>query len=90
MKTTWILVADSSSSDLALKTLIADDPDLHVDDIGDAAAALQALGEQNYSIFLMDLMMVGLLTERGCQLLTVLSTLPVSLNWFQTLETTTL
>jgi DNA-binding NtrC family response regulator len=63
-----ILVADNDSTGLALKKLIANDPDLHVDNIEDGAAALQALSEQNYSIFLVDLMMsslggIGLMEE---------------------------
>jgi DNA-binding NtrC family response regulator len=63
-----ILVADNDSTGLALKKLIVNDPDLHVDDIEDGAAALQALTEQNYSIFLVDLMMptlggIGLMEE---------------------------
>jgi DNA-binding NtrC family response regulator len=55
-----ILVADSDSTCQALKRLVTDDPDLQVDDLGDAGSALRALNEQNYSIFLMDLMMPGL------------------------------
>jgi DNA-binding NtrC family response regulator len=51
-----ILVADNDSTGLGLQKLVANDPDLQVDDIKDGAAALQALSEQNYSIFLMDLM----------------------------------
>lgn len=63
-----ILVADSDSTGLALKKLSANDPDLQVDHIGEGAAALQALSEQNYSIFLVDLMMptldgIGLMQE---------------------------
>src|SRR5262245_9975552 len=55
-----ILVADSDSTCQVLRKLAADDGDLHIDDIGDGNAALQALSEQNYSIFLMDLMMASL------------------------------
>jgi DNA-binding NtrC family response regulator len=55
-----ILVADNDSTCEALKKLATNDSDLHVDGIADSAAALQALSEQSYSIFLMDLMMPGL------------------------------
>jgi DNA-binding NtrC family response regulator len=55
-----ILVADNDSTCDALKKLTTDDPDLQVDDVGHADAVLHALSEQNYSIFLMDLMMPGL------------------------------
>jgi DNA-binding NtrC family response regulator len=54
-----ILVADNDSVSVALKKIAANDPDLQIDDIGDGAAALQALAEQNYSILLVDLMMLG-------------------------------
>jgi DNA-binding NtrC family response regulator len=55
-----ILVADNDASCLALKKLVANDPDLQVDEVGDSAAALQALNDQNYSILLMDLLMPSL------------------------------
>ena len=63
-----ILIADNDSTGLALKKLIGADPELQVDEIADGAAALQALSEQNYSIFLVDLMMpslggIGLMEE---------------------------
>lgn len=55
-----ILIADNDSTGLALKKLIVNDPEIHVDAITDGAAAIQALCEQNYSIFLVDVMMSGL------------------------------
>jgi DNA-binding NtrC family response regulator len=55
-----ILVADSDSTCQALKKLVVDDPELQVDGTDDGAAALHALSEQNYSIFLVDLRMPGL------------------------------
>jgi DNA-binding NtrC family response regulator len=51
-----ILVADSDSTCVSLKKLASIEPELHVDDIADGTAALHALSEHNYSIFLMDLM----------------------------------
>ncbi len=63
-----ILVADNDSTCLALRKLAANDDDLQVDDVGDGAAALQALSDQNYSVFLVDMMMpalggIGLMEE---------------------------
>lgn len=55
-----ILIADNDSTGLALKKLIVNDPEIHVDAIADGAAAIHALCEQNYSIFLVDVMMPGL------------------------------
>src|SRR5262245_49227797 len=55
-----ILVADNDSTCDVLKKLATNDSDLQVDGIADSAAALEALNEQSYSIFLMDLMMPGL------------------------------
>ncbi len=55
-----ILVADSDSTCQTLKKLAEEDPAIQVDDITDGAEALLALGEQNYSVFLMDLMMPGM------------------------------
>src|SRR5262245_30886798 len=55
-----ILVADHDLTSQAMKKLAADDTDLQIDCIEDAAAALRALNEQNYSIFLMDVLMPGL------------------------------
>ena len=52
-----ILVADNDSTGLTLKKLAVEDTDLQIDDIQDAAAALRALNDQNYSVFLMDLNM---------------------------------
>jgi len=55
-----ILLAEGDESCVALKKLVANDPDLELDDAADADAVLHSLGNQNYSIFLMDLMMPGL------------------------------
>ncbi len=55
-----ILVVDNDSIGLALKKLTGNDPEIQVDDIGDGAAALQALNEHNYSVLLIDLMMSNL------------------------------
>lgn len=55
-----ILIADHDSTSQNLRQLSADDPNLHVDEVGDAATALHALGEHSYSIFLVDLTMPNL------------------------------
>src|SRR5262245_47831796 len=54
-----ILVADSDSTCLAWKKLMANDPELQVDEVQEGAAALRALQDHNYSIFLMDLLLGG-------------------------------
>lgn len=55
-----ILLADHEQSHHALKKLMENDPHIQVDDVADRDGALKALTEQNYSIFLMDLMMPSL------------------------------
>src|SRR5438105_1490398 len=52
-----ILLADHEQTHHALKKLMENDPHVQVDDVADRDGALRALSEQNYSIFLMDLMM---------------------------------
>ena len=52
-----ILIAqDEEQTHLALKQLLESDPHIQVDSVGDGPAALKALTELNYSIFLTDLM----------------------------------
>lgn len=55
-----ILIATTDSTTHTLKKLAMDDPELQLDEVSDAASALRALSEHNYSIFLMDLMAPGL------------------------------
>jgi DNA-binding NtrC family response regulator len=54
-----LLAKDHEHTYLALQQLFQSDANIHVDTVSDGSAALQALTEQNYSIFLTDLMMPG-------------------------------
>ncbi len=56
-----ILIAENDETTLTdLKTLLELDAQVHVDALQDGKAALQALTDQNYSIFLTDLLRPGL------------------------------
>jgi len=54
-----LLAKDHEQTYLALQQMFQSDVNIHVDTVSDGSAALQALTEQNYSIFLTDLMMPG-------------------------------
>ncbi len=54
-----LLAKDHEQTYLALQHLFQSDVNIHVDTVSDGSAALRALTEQNYSIFLTDLMMPG-------------------------------
>jgi len=54
-----LLAEDQENTFVELKKLLESDAQIHVDTIGDGHAALQALAEQNYSVYLTDLMMPG-------------------------------
>src|SRR5262249_30986781 len=49
-----LLAEDSEGTFLELKKLLESDDQIHIDTITDGKAALQALTEQNYSVFLTD------------------------------------
>jgi DNA-binding NtrC family response regulator len=51
-----LLAEDHDQTCRALKEMLESTPHVHVDTVADGASALQRLGEQNYSIFLTDLM----------------------------------
>ena len=56
-----ILIAeDREQTHLALKEMFQDEPSVQVDTVDDRPAALRALSEHNYSIFLADLTLPGL------------------------------
>ena len=58
-----ILIAeDPENTHVALKNLLQNDAQIQVDTISDGPAALQALAEQNYSIFLVDVLTPGVST----------------------------
>src|SRR5262249_7718548 len=54
-----LLAKDHEQTYLALQQMFQSDVNIHVDTVSDGSAALKALTEQNYSIFLTDLMMPG-------------------------------
>jgi DNA-binding NtrC family response regulator len=54
-----LLAEDAHKTYLTLKDMLEADKSIHVDTVRDADAALRALAEHNYSIFLIDLLMPG-------------------------------
>src|SRR5690349_2577312 len=54
-----LLTEDSEKTIRRLQSLLEEDPQIKVDTVSDGQAALKALAEQNYSIFLTDLALPG-------------------------------